>query len=77
MAMRRAMSAPMPPPMPTPAAIIIQVWLVSIFTAHKVVRDGERHAEHAVAIAAPRGYGARQPAQRENEQHARNEIKQR
>ena len=38
-------------------------------------RHGERHADHAVAVAgARRRHRRRQPAQRQDEQHARNEI---
>ena len=36
-------------------------------------RDG--HTDHAVAIARARGFRARKPAQCENEQNTRNEIK--
>ena len=36
--------------------------------------DGDDHADHAVAVAVARAFGRRQAAQRENEQHARDEI---
>ena len=39
-----------------------------------VVSDGERHADHAVAVALPRGGGRRQAAQRQDEQDAGDEI---
>ena len=39
--------------------------------------DGKPHAGHAVEIALPRGFGARQPAQRHDEQGARDQIQKR
>src|SRR5262249_1411661 len=36
--------------------------------------DGDRHADHAEGVALPARLGARQPAQRQNEQDARHEI---
>ena len=40
-------------------------------------QHGDGHADHAEHVAAPRGLRARQPAQRQDEQHARDEIEQR
>ena len=42
----------------------------------QVVTIGDRHADHAVAVAAARALRARQAAQREDEQHAGGEIEQ-
>ena len=39
--------------------------------------DGNRHAGHAVEVAAPRAFRARQTAQRQDEQHAGGQIEQR
>src|SRR5262249_33415965 len=39
--------------------------------------DGDRHASHAEQVAPPAGLGTRQPTQRENEENAGDEIKQR
>ena len=40
-------------------------------------QDGHGHTDHAVKIALPRTFRARQSAQGQNEQHARNQIEQR
>ena len=73
---RRAVTAPMPPPRPRPPAIRHQVSGIA-------GRDGERrhhgdgHADHAGGVATPRGCRARQAAQRQDEQHAGDEIERR
>ena len=78
MGMRRAMSAPMPPPMASrsddqdPGQ-----HRNSGRRSAERRRNGDRHAEHAEHVAVARGHRARQPAQREDEQHAGGEIEQR
>ncbi len=77
MGMRRAVTAPMPPPMATPPTIIAQV-SGSFGCATAKRRDhGNRHAGHAEIVPAPRRLGRRQPAQRQDEEDARDEIEQR
>jgi len=67
-AIRRAVTRPIAPPMAT--AIAISMGLA------KRERGGDRdqHACHAVAVACLRGGGAGETAQREDEQHARDQI---
>ena len=77
MGMRRAITAPMPPPIAMPPKIIAQVSGSCGRATASVVTHGDGHAGHAEIIAPPRGLGRRQPAQREDEQDARDEIEQR
>ena len=76
MGMRRAITAPIAPPTAMPPTIIAQV-VPSAAGYGERGEHGDRHAGHAEIVAAPRGLGRRQPAQRQDEQDARGEIEQR
>ena len=75
---RRAITAPMPPPMrdaerrPAPRRRCRPADATA-----SVVTIGDRHADHAEQVALPAGLRARQPAQRQDEQDAGDEIEQR
>jgi hypothetical protein len=37
-------------------------------------QHGDRHADHAVEVALPAGFGVREPAQGQDEQHRRDQV---
>ena len=73
----RAITAPMPPPRPSPATTRIQAPAPAGGCAASVVSDRDHHADDAEHVAAAARFRARQPAQRQDEQDARDEIEQR
>ncbi len=71
---RRAMTAPMLPPIATPRMTSTQAMPSAGGWLAKRGDDRDRHAGHAEEIAAPARGRARQAAQRQDEQHTRHEI---
>ena len=74
---RRAITAPMPPPMAMPSDHQHPSASAGRRMRRQRRHDRDRHADHAEQIAAPAGLRARQPAQRQDEQDAGDEIEQR
>ena len=74
---RRAITAPMPPPMAMPPITSTQATGLGRRMRAERGEHGDRHADHAEQVALPAGLRARQPAQRQDEQDAGDEIEQR
>ena len=71
---RRAITAPVPPPSAMPSTTSPQAREIRRRMRRERGHDRDRHADHAEQIAAPAGLRIRQPAQRQDEQGAGDEI---
>ena len=67
------MMAPTPPPIAMAPAMMIRGRRIGATSAQRR-DDGDRHADHAEIVALAAGLGARQPAQRQDEEHPGDEI---
>ena len=73
---RRAITAPTPPPMARPNTTSVAGAEAGRRMGGERRHHRDRHADHAEQVAAPARFRARQAAQRQDEEHAGDEVEQ-